>query len=57
MSPLFKVYHFAGYMRRRTVAVFFDIHAATDFALQHGSEYSQNGCYVAAFYPNRKAAA
>jgi hypothetical protein len=56
-APLFKVYHFPQYMRRRTVAVFFTLSDAEDFAMHHGREYAANGCYVAACYPNRKTAA
>lgn len=56
MTPLFKVYHFPQYMRRRTVAVFWTLQDAEAFALQHGHEYAANGCYVGAFYPERNAA-
>jgi hypothetical protein len=54
--PLFKVYHFEGYMRRRTVFVGFDYQAASDFVSEHGWSISPNGCYIAATYPERKAA-
>jgi hypothetical protein len=56
MTPFWKVYHFPEYMRRRTVAVFFDYGAAVDFVHAHGREYAANGCYIGAFYPERKAA-
>lgn len=56
MTPLFKVYHFPEYMRRRTVFVGFDYQAAADFVSAHGREYASNGCYIAATYPERRAA-
>lgn len=55
MTPLFKVFHFEGYMRRKTVFVGFDYDAAADFVHEHGRSISPNGCYIAATYP-RKAA-
>ena len=56
MTPFWKVFHFAGYMQRKTVAIFFDEQAAGDFVSAHGREISPNGCYISAFYPKRKAA-
>ena len=56
MTPVWKVFHFPEYMRRRTVAIFFDHAAAVAFVSEHGREYASNGCYIAAFYPKRKAA-
>jgi len=56
MTPFFKVFHFPEYMRRRTVAIFFDHAAAVAFVSEHGREYGPNGCYINAFYPKRKPA-
>lgn len=54
--PLFKVFHFAGYMRRKTVFIAFDYQAAADFVSEHGRSISPNGCYINTFYPERIAA-
>jgi hypothetical protein len=56
MTPLFKVFRFASYMKRETVAIFFDHQAAADFVSAHGREYGPNGCYINAFYPKRNPA-
>jgi len=53
--PLWKVFHFPEYMRRRTVAIFFDYAAAVAFVSEQGRSYSPNGCYISAFYPKRNA--
>jgi hypothetical protein len=55
-APCWKVYHFPEDWRARTVAVFFDYFDAADFAQNHGREYAANGCYIASYYPKRKAA-
>lgn len=55
-APLFKVYHYEGYAQRRTVFVGFDYQAASDFCSERGWDYSRNGCYIVATYPERKAA-
>ena len=56
MTPFWKVFHFPEYMRRRTVAVFFDYADAVAFVSEQGRSYGPNGCYIAAFYPKRNAA-
>ena len=55
-QPAWRVYHFPEYMRRCTVAVFFDYAAAVAFVSEQGRSYSRNGCYIDAFYPKRKPA-
>lgn len=55
-APLFKVYHYEGYAQRRTVFVGFDYQAASDFCSERGWDYSTNGCYIVATYPERMAA-
>lgn len=56
MTPLFKVFHFEGYMRRKTVFIGFDYRAADEFVRDHGRSLSPNGCYIATIYPKRIAA-
>jgi glucan phosphoethanolaminetransferase (alkaline phosphatase superfamily) len=55
-APVWSVFHFPEYMRRRTVAMFFDYPSAVAFVSDHGRDYGANGCYIAAYYPKRKTA-